>query len=57
MARVLVVPHPRKPKTNTETQEYGMYDSAFLADRGCLCSATHIKRKPGNVRPDQLKRA
>jgi hypothetical protein len=56
MARVLVVPHPRKRK-NAETQEYGIYDLAFLADRGCLCTAMRVKRKPSNVRPEQLKRA
>ena len=54
---LVVVPPTRKSKTNAETQECGIYDTAFLADRGCFTTMLHIKRKPINVRPDQLKRA
>jgi hypothetical protein len=41
-----IVPHQRKRKTNAETQAYGFYDSAFLADRDCFFTSIHVKRKP-----------
>jgi hypothetical protein len=53
---LVVVPHTRKRKTHAETQEYGIYDTAFLADRGCF-TTMHMKRKPRNVRPEHRKRA
>jgi hypothetical protein len=71
MARSAVTPYSRKPKVNASTnlifadrtattsavtQRYEFYDSAFLADRGCF-TPMHPKRKPGNVRLDQRKRA
>jgi hypothetical protein len=57
MAKGNVVPHTRKRKANAATQESGSYDSAFLADRGCLFTAVHVKRKPKSVRIEERKRA
>jgi hypothetical protein len=57
MAKGTVFPHTRKRKANAVTQECGIYDSAFLADRGCFFSTLHAKRKPKSVRLDQRKRA
>ena len=57
MAKGNVIPHTRKRKTNAETQETGVYDSAFLADRGCFFTAAHGKRKPKTVRMEERKRA
>lgn len=51
MAKGLVVPHTHKRKTNVKTQGCGIYDTAFLADRGCF-TTMHIKQKPINVRPE-----
>jgi hypothetical protein len=57
MAKGLVaVPNSRKRKTHAENQECGIYDTAFLAERGCF-STMHMKRKPKNVRPEHRKRA
>jgi hypothetical protein len=60
MAKCTVLPYSRgKRKTNmpvTETQECGFYESAFLADRGCLASM-HQRRKPRSAHPDQRKTA
>jgi hypothetical protein len=60
MAKVTVLPYLRsKRKTNAptaETSECGFYESAFLADRGCL-ACMHQRRKPRSARPDQRKRA
>jgi hypothetical protein len=53
---LVVVPHSRKRKANAETpQECGIYDTAFLADRGCFFTAMHMKRKPASVRSEQRK--
>jgi hypothetical protein len=57
MAKGTVIPHTRKRKANAETQECGIYDSAFLADRGCFFTAVHAKRKPKSVGLEQRKRA
>jgi len=44
MAKCTVLPYPlSERKTNAptaETRECGFYESAFLADRGCLPSCT-----------------
>jgi hypothetical protein len=55
MANGAVVFHPRKRKANAETQECGIYDSAFLADRGCLFTLAHMKKKSGSVRLEQTQ--
>jgi hypothetical protein len=57
MPKVTVIPYTRKRKTNAFTQECGIYDSAFLADRGCFFAIVHAKRKPRSVRLEQRKRA
>jgi hypothetical protein len=57
MPKVTVIPHTRKRKANVDTQECGIYDSAFLADRGCFFAIVHAKRKPRSVRLEQRKRA
>jgi hypothetical protein len=58
MAKCAVIPHTRKRKVNAEHEECRIYDSAFLADRGCFTTFVHtLKRKPRSVRPDQRKRA
>jgi hypothetical protein len=69
MARGAVLPYSRKRKMNASPDlilvdpattcaeiQSELYDSAFLADRGCLTSL-HPKRKPRNVPLKQRKRA
>jgi hypothetical protein len=71
MARSAVIPYSRKRKMNASTdlilvdrpattsaeiQRCEFYDSAFLADRGCLTSM-HPRQKPRNVPLEQRKRA
>jgi len=71
MAKNAVIPCPRKRKmnaptdliridrpamTNVETQGFEIYDSAFLAERGCF-TPMYPRRQPRNVRLDQRKRA
>ena len=55
MANGPVVPHAGKRKANAETQECGIYDSAFLADRGCFSNLAHMKKKPGSARLEQTQ--
>ena len=69
MAKNAVIPCPRKRKTSAstdliridrptsmETQGSEIYDSAFLADRGCF-TPMYARRRPGTVRLDERKRA
>jgi hypothetical protein len=46
----------RPATTNRKTQGCEIYDSAFLADRGCF-TPMYPRRKPTNVLPDQRKLA
>jgi hypothetical protein len=69
MAKHAVIPCSRKRKmsaptdliridrpTSVEIQGREIFDSAFLADRGCF-TPMYPRREPGTVRLDQLKRA
>lgn len=69
MAKNAVIPCSRKHKmsaptdliridrpTSMETQGSEIYDSAFLADRGCF-TPMYPRRKPRTVRLDERKRA
>jgi hypothetical protein len=42
--------------TSMEIQGSEIFDSAFLADRGCF-TPMYLRRKPTNVLPDQRKLA
>jgi hypothetical protein len=55
MANGPVVSHTTKRKANAVTQECGIYDSAFLADRGCFSKVMHMKKRPRSVRPEQTQ--
>ena len=69
MAEHAVIPCSRKRKmsaptdfiridrpTSMEIQGSEIYDSAFLADRGCF-TPMYPRRRPETVRLDQLRRA
>ena len=69
MAEHAVIPCSRKRKmsapmdliriarpTSIETHGSEIYDSAFLADRGCF-TPMYPRRRPETVRLDQLRRA
>jgi hypothetical protein len=47
----------RPAMTNIEIQGCEIYDSAFLADRGCFTPMHSTRRRPGNVLLSQRKLA
>jgi len=51
-----VVRVDRPAITNIEAQGCEIFDSAFLADRGCF-TPMHLRRRPRNVLVDQRKLA